>query len=147
MKHYHLKREEQAGIGYTDLFIVTQADFTEAVDNTNQSITLASLAVGDVVMNNVLLEVRTNANVVAAVTGAVGVTGSTAALLAAANLLAAGDEYYISGASIAPYVAIAAVDLLFTGDPGTTDNLAEMTAGEFWIWASISRKADRNVQA
>jgi len=147
MKHYHLKREEQAGIGFTDLFIVKEADFTEAVDNTNQSITLTALAVGDLVMNNSLLEVKTNANVVAAVTGELGVTGSTAALIAASNLLAAGDEYYTVANSVAPYVATSAVNLLFTGNPGTNDNLAEMTAGEFWIWVTISRKADRNVQA
>jgi len=138
--------EERGGIGWTDLFIVTHADFTTVTDDVAQSITLCPLAIGDVVNNNVLLEVRTNANVVAAVTGSVGVTGSVAALLAASDLLAAGGEYYASGSGIGAYAAIAAVNLLFTADPGAADNVDEMTAGEFWIWATISRKAERNLQ-
>lgn len=146
MRAYRLKNEERGGIGFTDLFVVTHADFTEAVDDTNQSITLTPLAVGDLVMNNSLLEVRTNANVAAAVTGELGVTGSTAALIAASNLLAAGAEYFTVASTVGPYIATSAVDLLFTGNPGATDNLDEMTAGEFWIWVTISRKADRNVQ-
>lgn len=146
MKAYRLKNEERAGIGFTDLFVVRKADFTEAVNNTAQSIVLTALAVGDLVMNNTLLEVKTNATVLATATGAVGVTGTVAALVAASNLLAAGDEYYTVAAGIAPYATIAAVNLLFTGVPGAAEALASMGAGEFWIWATINRKAERNVQ-
>lgn len=146
MKAYRLKNEERAGIGFTDLFVVRKADFTEVTNNTAQSIILTALAVGDLVMNNTLLEVKTNATVLATATGSVGVTGAVAQLVAASNLLAAGDEYYSVAATVAPYAAIAAVNLLFTAVPGAAEALASMGAGEFWIWATINRKAERNVQ-
>lgn len=147
MKHYRLKHEERAGIGFTDLFVVTHADFTSAVDDAAESIVLTALAIGDLVMNNCLLEVKVNANVVAAITGSLGVTGAATQFIAASNLLAAGDEYYTVGAGVAPYATIAAsINLIFNVDPGAGDNTAEMTAGEFWIWVTINRKAERNVQ-
>jgi len=147
MRAYLLKREEQAGIGFTNLFIVKKADFTETTNNTAQSIVLCPLAIGDLVMANALLEVKTNATVLATATGELGVTGATTQFIAAKDLLAAGDEYYSVANSVAPYAAIAAVNLLFTGRPGAAEALASMGAGEFWIWVTISRKADRNVQA
>src|SRR5262245_6203523 len=146
MKHYRLKQEERAGIGFTDLFIVTHADFTTTTDDAAQSITLCTLAVGDLVMNNALLEVRTNANVVAAVTGSLGVTGSVAAIIAASNLLAAGTEYYTVASTVGPYITTSAVDLLFTADPGATDNVDEMTRVAVWIWVTSNRRGERNVQ-
>jgi hypothetical protein len=146
MKAYRLKNEERAGIGFTDLFVVTRADLTTAVNNTPQSIVLTALAVGDLVMNNTLLEVKVNATVLATATGSVGVTSAVAQLVAASNLLAAGDEFYSVAAGVAPYATIAAVNLLFTAVPGAAEALSAMGAGEFWIWATINRKAERNVQ-
>lgn len=146
MKAYRLKQEERAGIGFTDLFVVTKADLTSAVNNTAQSIVLTALAVGDLVMNNCLLEVKTNATVLATATGELGVTGATTQFITASDLLAAGTEYYTVAAAVAPYVTTAAVNLLFTGRPGAAEALASMGAGEFWIWATINRKNERNVQ-
>ena len=146
MRHYRLKQEERAGIGFTDLFVLTHADLTEAADNTVQAVVLSALAVGDLVMNNTLLEVRTNANVVAAVTASVGVVGALEQFVANSNLLAAGSEYFTVINTVAPYVATAAVDMVANFIPGANDNLLEITAGEFWIWATINRRAERNVQ-
>lgn len=146
MKHYKLKQEERAGIGFTDLFVVKKADFTEATNNTAQSVLLTALAVGDLVMNNCLLEVKTNATVLTTATGDLGVTGALTQFISGKNLLAAGDEYYSVANSVAPYATIAAVNLLFTGHPGSSEALASMGAGEFWIWVTINRKAERNVE-
>lgn len=143
MKHISVQRQET---GFTDLFILTHADLTETSAATTQAITLATLAVGDVVMNNALLEVRTPGTVLTTLTGQVGVTGTPDQFIAASDLTAAGDRYFGVLDTVAAYVAPAAIALLFTADPDA-DALADVAAGEFWIWLTISRKADRNRQA
>ena len=143
MRHYLLRSPQFSATGFTDVFQVVEADLTTAVDNTVQAITLDQLAIGDVVGNNMILEVRTNANVVASITASVGVTASLLAFIGNSNLLAAGVEYYTQAGTVAPYVATAAIDMLMNFIPGASDNVAEITTGEWLLWCTISRAADR----
>ena len=142
MKHYLLK-DPAAFAGMTDLFVLTHEDLTESADNTAQAVVLDALNVGDVVFPNMVLDVTENANVVATVTASVGVTGALTQFIGNSNLLAAGSEHYSTANSVAAYVTTSAVNLEVNFIPGAADNLAEITAGEFWLYACISRKLDR----
>jgi hypothetical protein len=149
MKHYRASTSRQiAAMGYTDLFVVTHADLTTTTNNTAESEVLDALAIGDIVDPKMLLEVKTNANVVASVTASVGVTGALTQFIGNSNLLAAGDEYYAPAGSVGAYATIASgKSLEMNFIPGASNNVDEITAGEFWLWCNISRKSERDIQA
>ena len=146
MKHYRLKNNQQHAGGFTDLFVLTHADLTETTDNTAQAIVLTALDIGDVVFPNMLLEVVTNASggSVSTCTGSVGVTGALTQFIGNSNLLSAGNEYFAPANTVAPYVCVAGsinVEANFIPDSG--HDLEDLTAGEFWVWACISRSGER----
>lgn len=161
MKHYLLNRTPRAdNLGFTDLFVLTHADLTEATDNTDQTITLDALAFGDVVGYEALVEIVTAfdaANVSAdnALTVAIGVTGATTQIIGASALAASGagtaaKTAYATAAGGSPYVTpTGGKNLLATFDITDADGaLADFSAGEIRVWLKISRWADRNgVQA
>lgn len=149
MKHYNQKDVVGAGApgNYTDLFIITYADFTETTDNTAQAINLLALTIGDEI-KDALMEVKTNTAGLTTSTVSLGVTGAVTQIIAASNTLAAGTEYYVPAGTTAKYPVTAADKyLVANGVCGAAEALADATAGEIWFWVSICRKSDRNIQA
>lgn len=144
MKHYRLTGQERVSAGFTDLFIVTHADFSSTEVGVSESVTLAAMPRGDVVMN-ALLEVKTPA------AGLTVALGTFLGLIVAVDLLSDGDPYYATDATAEPVIATADTTIQFqilpNTDEGDEQAVGDITAGEFWIWAAISRKADRTLQA
>lgn len=130
--------------GFTDLFVV---DVTTDLDDadTAETLNLLALNIGDIVFPQVALDVKTNVDgpSLTAATGSVGVTGAVTQLTAASNLLAAGNEHFVPGAAVGAYATVAADIYLVLDFALTGCNAADLTAGEIWVWANISRKADR----
>lgn len=156
MKHYLLTAAQKAATGFTDLFVVTHADLTEATDNTDQAITLDALAFGDLVGYNALIEIQTAfdaANVSAdnAVTVSLGVTGALTQVIGASAIAAAGagtaaSTSYATAAGGAPYpTPTGGKNLVANFDITDADgSLADFSAGELRIWCNISRKSQRD---
>lgn len=151
-KHYLLNSEQRARTGFTDLFIVKYTDVSASIaDNTAATVTLDSLALGDVVLQDTLIEVRTAwagpADLTA--TASVGVTGTATALTPALTITTAGAGTAITTTDTsdnqtnAHYAAAAAIDLIATITPDADSGVDEFTAGELAIWMNISRAADR----
>ncbi len=155
MRHHLLNTVQRAATGFTDLFVITHADLTEATDNTDQTLTLDALAFGDVVGYEALLEIVTafDAATVSAdnaVTVAIGVTGATTQIIGASAITAAGAgtaayTAYATAAGGSPYVTpTGGKNLLATVDITDADGaLADFTAGELHLWLKILRRADR----
>jgi len=153
-KHYKFDQFKNAG-GWTDLFVITHEDLTTAADNTDQTLTLDALAFGDVVGLNALIEIKQAfdaANVSAdnALTIAVGVTGATTQIIGASALAASGagtaaKTCYTTAAGGTYYpVPTGGKDLLATMDITDTDGaLVDYSAGEVWVWLTISRESER----
>lgn len=141
--------------GWTDLFVLTHADLTDPTDNTDQTITLDALAFGDIVGYNAMIEIKTAfdaANVSAdnALTLAVGVTGATTQIIGASALAAAGAgtaalTCYTTAAGGTNYATpTGGKNLLATLDITDADGaLVDYSAGEVWIWLTISRASER----
>lgn len=160
MRHYLLKNKQQANGGFTDLFVLTAADLaSQSTDDALLNVALTTLNKGDVVLDNTMAHIKTeftpdpSAN--ATVTLSVGRTGTAYTdMLAASNLINSGtqiaaDVCYAAGASVAHQV-IAADDTVVYAQFDITDtdgDLATITAGEVWVWMTISRKAERDIQA
>lgn len=156
MKHYRLNSQQvSSNKGYTDCFVLNHADLTEATDNTDQAVALATLAMGDVVDNNPMVEIVTafdapSANATLAVS--VGVTSALDTILAAKTLInsgtaaAAGTSFAPSSGLYYPYVTPSGGKTLYANfDITDADGaLADCTQGEIRIWLTISRKADRD---
>lgn len=85
-----LSYEERITFGCSHAITVAYTDVTNT--------TLISLPVGTLV-NNVMLKVTTNWNSGTSATCSVGLTSSSGAFITTANLLAAGNEYFIAAAS------------------------------------------------
>lgn len=156
MKHILLQASQSAAnSGYTDLFVLTHADLTQATDNTDQSVTLDALEFGDVVGYNALIEIVTAldaANVSAdnALTVSLGVTGALTQIIGASALAAAGvgtvaKTGYATAAGGAPYVTpTGGKDLIANFDITDADGaLADYSAGEIRIWCNIHRWSKR----
>lgn len=152
MKHYKFTAAQAAAnCGFTDLFVLTKADLTETADNTAQSITLDALAAGDIVFQDVVVEVKTawggHADLTA--TLSVGVTSATTALTPALTICTAGTGAAAGVADTsdcqtnAHYVAASAINMLATFTPDADSGLDEFTGGEARIWMRISRQSNR----
>jgi hypothetical protein len=154
-RHYLLKADQKAATGFTDLFIVTEADLTETTDNTDQSVTLDALEFGDLVGYNALIEIRTafDAATVSAdnaCTVSLGVTGAVTQIIGASAITAGGagtaaKTAYATAAGGAAYpTPTGGKNLLVNFDVTDADgSLAEYTTGELWIWVNISRYSQR----
>ena len=155
MRHTLLTPQQQAVLGFTDLFVVTHADLTEATDATDQTLTLDALAFGDKVGYEAMIEIVTafDAATVSAdnaCTVALGVTGATTQFIGASAITAGGAgtaayTAYCTAAGGAPYpTPTGGKNILLTVDITDADgSLAEYTTGEIHIWMNISRRADR----
>lgn len=162
MRHYNLKALQHTKAGLTDLFIITAADGIAAsgssTDNTDCTVTLATLAFGDVVRNHAICEIKTAATPIpsadCALSCSVGVTGAVAQFISAFAVITAGaaigvETTYAPGAAVGDYaVPSGGKDLLFTFDISDADGaVADITTLEIWVWLGISRKADRSISA
>jgi len=164
MKHYLLTAEQSAANGgKTDLFVIEAGvDLTESTDNTDQVLTLDALAFGDVVQNNVLVEINLALGTTAAGTGtpsadtavavSLGVTGAATQFLGASAVFAAGaataaKTAYASANSVADYpTPTGGKDIILTADVTDVDgSLAELNYGEIWVWLTIVRWARRHI--
>lgn len=155
MKHIRLLPQQQARSGWTDLFVITHDDLTAATDTTDQTLTLDSLAFGDIVKYDALIEIKTafDAATVSAdnaLTVALGVTGATTQFIGASALAAAGagtaaKTCYAMAAGGAAYATpTGGKDILATFDITDADgSLAEYTTGEIHIYMAISRLSER----
>ncbi len=140
MEHYRSKSVEWMREGFTDLFVVQQADL--AVGFSNQQIVLAALAKGDLVQDAVM-------DVVAQVTGPTGLPTAQVKVHTAAVAITNTGVVAISGVGAVKQLNNDGACLL-----GGADNLvldlqaggghgAAATAGEIWVWANLSWAADR----
>lgn len=155
MKHYLAREIAKAASGFTDLFVLTHADLTEATDNTDQAITLDALEFGDLVGYQALIEIRTafDAATVSAdnaLTVSLGVTGALTQIIGASALAAAGagtaaKTAYAPAAGGAAYpTPTGGKNLIANFDITDADGaLVDYTAGEIWIWVNISRYSVR----
>ncbi len=141
MKQYTLNQMEKAQSGFTDLYILTIADMTSLANSTD--ITLSKLVAGDIVFpSKMLVEVRTAVvGPTGTPTGSVGITGAVTQFTAATSVIATG---YVAPTGAAAYIVTGSTNLLYDFQAGG-GNGAAATAGEIWVWASISRYADRSV--
>lgn len=156
MRHYLLNETQKSATGFTDLFVLTHADLTQATDNTDQSITLDALEFGDLVGYHALIEIVTAfdaANVSAdnAVTVSLGVTGALTQIIGASAIAASGagtaaKTAYATAAGGSPYVTpTGGKDLIANFDITDADGaLADFSAGELRIWVNISRWSQRS---
>jgi hypothetical protein len=156
MKHYLSREIQKSATGFTDLFVLTHADLTAAVDATDQAIILDALEFGDLVGYNALIEIVTafDASAVSAdnaVTVSLGVTGALTQIIGASAISAAGagtaaKTAYSTAAGGAPYpVPTGGKDLIANFDITDADGaLVDFSVGELWIWVNISRWASRS---
>ena len=158
MKHYLLTKDQRAQQGYTDLVVLTYADFLDALDDAAYNVELLTLNKGDVVHAKTTLEIKTAIG--GTITGdtiklSVGRTGTAYVdLLAASTVATTGtaalaDVVFAAAAGLASDPIAADSTVVYcqmTMTAGTT-HFSGATAGEFWIWLDISRKADRTFSA
>ena len=152
MKHYLLTNQEAARTGCTDLFVVTEADFT-ATSGGNETITLCSLAIGDVISNVIVDMVTPFAHGNSGTTLDVGYTDDIDCFVDGVNVEAAANVAYAQGngsgaAATAIGIAAASKNLQAKIILTTTTDVSSMTAGEIRIYAKIAKAGDRqSVQA
>lgn len=154
MKHIIYTPSQRARTGYSDLFVLTHADLTEATDNTDQAITLDALAFGDIVKYDAVIQIKTAldaANVSAdnAVTVSLGVTSALTQIIGASALAASGagtaaKTTYCAAAGGAAYpVPSGGKNLIANFDITDADGaLADFSAGEIHIYVNIVRYTD-----
>lgn len=141
MKAYRLKYGEKGP--FTHLFVLTKSDFSVGFSAT--SISLCSLAVGDVVLPAVLVDVKTAVTgPTGTPTGSVGITGTVARFTAATSVIAV--AMVAPAEDVAPLAVNSATTLIYNLQAGGGD-AAAATAGEIWIWAQIVQAGDRTLQA
>ena len=149
MKHYNVKTLAQTKAGWTDLFIVKYADavvagtYGDFVKNATTAITLTTLQPGDVVF-------RVMTEVITAVAGptatlSAGITGSLTLFTTNADVATSTAVPYVAAvAAVTPW-PVQSTAIAMTAN--TVISNTAVTAGEVWIWACISRKADRTIDA
>jgi hypothetical protein len=154
MKRIRLLPAQQARTGYTDLFVLTHADLTTAADNTDQTVTLDTLAFGDIIKYDAFIQIKTafdaaTASADNALTVALGVTGATTQIIGASALAASGagtaakTTYCTAAGGVAYPVPTGGKDLLATFDITDADGaLVDYTAGEIHIYMHIIRESE-----
>lgn len=128
--------------GFTHLFVLTTADMTTLVNATK--INLCPLAAGDIVWPAKLLQELRTAIVgpTGTPTASVGVTAAVTQFTAASSIIAGATAQIVPTAA-AGFVVTAATNLVLDFEAGG-GNGAAATAGEIWVWVSLSLIADRS---
>jgi hypothetical protein len=137
MRSYTLNQYERAMTGgFTDLYVLKKDDW---VPNDTTTYTLCDLNPGDAVYR-VLMETKTYLAGPATGTLSVGLDSDPDSMIDDSDIKSAADKYVVKGNPEA--VLQAAGSLVANAILGA----GAATAGEVWIWATISRAADRNVK-
>lgn len=155
MEHYSVKSLQFPKEGFSDLFILStngRNQTTGAAVNdfsggfNANSIVLTTLAVGDAVLSALI-------DVVTPVTGPTGAptgqvkTGTGAVAITPTCAVKTAIGAVTDNTVVGSTLSTAAENLNFVTAAGGGDSAAA-TAGEIWVWANISRAADRKtVQA
>jgi hypothetical protein len=151
MKHYVLNRAGQwGGASFTDLFVLGvgraaagASDFTDA--DTAQTITLMTPVAGDIITYP-LVQAYTK----------IGFAGGALSAIALDVGYSGGSEFLLNGAMYAASAAAASPLVSGSGGPKVFDgattltaqldttgaNLADITAGEIWIYVALCRVTD-----
>lgn len=132
-------------MGFTEVFLLTFQDWTSTVI-APETIVLTPLAVGDLVGAELMVDCTVPFSGMGFAILTVGVTGMLDYFIAPVSLLGTDPIYRAAGAGVAPYLALAATNLVATMD--FVDSPPSVAAqGEMKIWARISRRARRILQA
>lgn len=156
MKHYKLTKDQSAAYsGYTDLYEVDESDLTESTVNTDQTLTLDTLAFGDVVVEDVLLRIVTPFTGNTAdntLEFQLGIPGNSTRLLGNANVVVGGTPIdagaaWGHGSTATPLVGPSGgTSLILTANITDADgSLAMYTAGKVHLFVKILRAAHLNV--
>ena len=145
MKTYELPAETKAATGYTHKAIVTHADLTETTANTAQSITLATLAAGDVVHSGAYKLVTAFQDTADAAFNTTAVTTNAAgsALISATETNVNGTEvFYKAHTATAPLTATSASTVAASFAAMSAKSLSALNAGEVHFFFSVNKLAN-----
>lgn len=145
MQVFELTAETKAATGYTHKAIVDHVDLTEATANTAQSITLATLAAGDVVRSAAykLITPFEDTTDSAFNTTAVTVNAAGSALISATETNLNGTEvFYKAHTATAPLTATSSSTVAASFAAMSAKNLAALNKGEVHFFFSINKLAN-----
>jgi hypothetical protein len=145
MLAYELPAETKAATGYTHKAIVTHADLTETTANTAQSITLLTLAAGDVVRSGAykLVTAFQDSADAAFNTTAVTTNAAGSALISATETNVNGTEvFYKAHTATAPLTATSASTVAASFAAMAAKSLSALTAGEVHFFFSVNKLAN-----
>ena len=146
MLAYELPAETKAATGYTHKAIVDHTDLTEATANTAQSITLLTLATGDVVHSGAYKLVTAFQDTADSAfdTTAVTLNAAGSALISATetNLNAASEVFYKAHTATAPLTATSASTVAASFAAESGKSLSALNAGEVHFFFSVNKLAN-----
>ena len=141
---YELPAETKAATGYTHKAIVDHVDLTETTANTAQSITLLTLAAGDVVRSAAYKLVTPFQDTADAAFNTTAVTTNAAgsALISATETNVNGTEvFYKAHTATAPLIATSASTVAASFAAMSAKSLSALNAGEVHFFFSVNKLA------
>jgi hypothetical protein len=144
MQVYELPAETKAATGYTHKAIVDHVDLTETTANTAQSITLLTLAAGDVVRAGAYKLVTAFQDTADAAFNTTAVTTNAAgsALISATETNVNGTEvFYKAHTATAPLTATSASTVAASFAAMSAKSLSALNAGEVHFFFSVNKLA------
>jgi hypothetical protein len=145
MLAYELPAETKAATGYTHKAIVDHTDLTETTANTAQSITLLTLATGDVVHSGAYKLVTAFQDTTDAAFNTTAVTTNAAgsALISATETNVNGTEvFYKAHTATAPLTATSASTVAASFAAMSAKSLSALNAGEVHFFFSVNKLAN-----
>jgi hypothetical protein len=145
MEIFELPVETKSATGYTHKAIVTHADLTETTANTAQSITLLTLAAGDVVHSGAYKLVTPFQDTADAAFNTTAVTTNAAgsALISATETNVNGTEvFYKAHTATAPLTATSASTVAASFAAMSAKSLSALNAGEVHFFFSVNKLAN-----
>jgi hypothetical protein len=145
MLAYELPAETKAATGYTHKAIVDHTDLTETTANTAQSITLISLAAGDVVHSGAYKLVTAFQDTTDAAFNTTAVTTNAAgsALISATETNVNGTEvFYKAHTATAPLTATSASTVAASFAAMSAKSLSALNAGEVHFFFAVNKLAN-----
>jgi hypothetical protein len=145
MEIFELPAETKSATGYTHKAIVTHADLTETTANTAQSITLLTLAAGDVVHSGAYKLVTAFQDTTDAAFNTTAVTTNAAgsALISATETNVNGTEvFYKAHTATAPLTATGASTVAASFAAMSAKSLSALNAGEVHFFFSVNKLAN-----
>jgi hypothetical protein len=145
MEIFELPVETKSATGYTHKAIVTHTDLTETTANTAQSITLLTLAAGDVVHSGAYKLVTPFQDTADAAFNTTAVTTNAAgsALISATETNVNGTEvFYKAHTATAPLAATSASTVAASFAAMSAKSLSALNAGEVHLFFSVNKLAN-----